>query len=127
MASKKKLNRIKKSKLSEAQIRKRKVRASPEWADLRDLVRDEQKIDPISMRPLSRSFNLHHLSQDADYYNDLSPSRFVGLNDYSHRCCHYLYDIVIREGDFEVLNRIKLIIEQMIKITDADKLRGEQK
>lgn len=125
MASKKKLTRIKKSKLSEAQIRKRKVRASAEWADLREYIRDEQKIDPISMRPLSRSFNLHHLSQDERYYDDLSRDRFVGLNEYSHRCVHYLHDIVVREGDYNVFERLQLIIQQMIDITESDKLRTE--
>ena len=124
MASKSKKNKLAKSKLSEKQIMKRKVRASAEWAELRAQIRDEQKTDPISMRPLSRSFNLHHLSQDERYYDDLSRDRFVGLNEYSHRCCHYLYDIVVREGDFDVLERIKQIIEEMQNITAADELRN---
>ena len=122
MASKKQHN---KQKLSEKQIKKRKIRASAEWADLRNLIRDEQKIDPISMRPLTRSFNLHHLSQDERYYDDLSRERFVGLNDYSHRCVHYLYDIVVREDDYNVLERLRLIIQQMIDITESDKLRAD--
>lgn len=122
MASKKQRN---KQKLSEAQIRKRKVRASAEWADLRNLIRDEQKIDPISMRPLSRSFNLHHLSQDERYYDDLSRDRFVGLNEYSHRCVHYLYDIVAREGDYNVFDRLKQIIEEMQRITASDASRDK--
>lgn len=122
MASKKHQH---KQKLSESQIRKRKVRASGGWAELRSQIRDEQKTDPISMRPLSRSFNLHHLSQDDRYYDDLSRERFVGLNEYSHRCVHYLYDIITREGDFDVLERIKQIIEEMQNITAADELREE--
>ena len=123
MASKKKLNRIKKSKLSEAQIKKRKVRASAEWTDLREYIRDEQKVDPISLKPLNRSFNLHHLSQDERYYDDLSPERFVGLNSYSHDCIHYLYNIVEREGDYNVLDRVRLLIMEMQKITQADASR----
>lgn len=125
MASKKKLNRIKKSKLSEAQIRKRKIRASAEWSELRETVKDEQKIDPISMKPLSKSFNLHHLSQDERYYDDLSPERFVGLNSYSHDCIHYLYNIAEREGDYNVLDRVRLLIIEMQKLTHADALRDE--
>lgn len=120
MASKKKLNHIKKSKLSESQIRKRKVRASAEWSELRAQIRDEQKVDPISLKPLNRSYNLHHLSQDEQYYDDLSPERFVGLNEYSHRCVHYLYDIVVREGDFAVLDRLKFLVTQMQQITSSD-------
>jgi len=123
MASKSKKNKIAKSKLSEKQIRKRKVRASADWAELRAQIRDEQKIDPISMRPLNRGWNLHHLSQDERYYDDLSRERFVGLNEYSHRCVHYLHDIVVREGDFNVFERLQLIIQQMIDITESDKLR----
>lgn len=123
MASKKHQH---KQKLSESQIKKRKVRASAEWAELRAQIRDEQKTDPISMRPLSRSFNLHHLSQDERYYDDLSRERFVGLNEYSHRCVHYLHDIIVREGDFNVFERLQLIIQQMIDITESDKLREEK-
>ena len=123
MASKKKLNRIKKSKLSESQIKKRKVRSSAEWAELRDHIRDEQKVDPISLKPLNRGWNLHHLSQDARYYDDLSPERFVGLNSYSHNCVHYIYNIVEREGDFAVLDRLKFIIMEMQQITSADNER----
>lgn len=127
MSSKKHQHKQAKSKLSESQIKKRKVRASSAWAELRTQIRDEQKIDPISMRPLNRSFNLHHLSQDERYYDDLSRDRFVGLNEYSHRCVHYLYDIVIREGDFNVFERLQLIIQQMIDITEFDKGRGLNK
>lgn len=120
MASKKQRN---KQKLSESQIRKRKVRASAEWAELRSQIRDDQKTDPISMRPLTRTFNLHHLSQDERFYDDLSRDRFVGLNDYSHRCVHYLYDIVVREGDYNVFERLQLIIQRMLDITESDSRR----
>ena len=125
MASKKAKNKLAKRKLSEAQIRKRKIRASPEWAELRERIREEQKCDPISLKPLNRSFNLHHLSQDENYYDDLSPERFVGLNSYSHDCIHYLYNIVEREGDYNVLDRVRLLIIEMQKITSADASRED--
>ena len=112
-----------KGKLSSSQILKRKIRNTNEWSELRQKVRDEQKIDPISMRPLTRTFNLHHLSQDELFYDDLERSRFVGLNDYSHRCIHYLYDIIEREGDYDVLDRIRLLIIEMQKITENDATR----
>lgn len=109
-----------KRRLSSSQILKRKVRNTTEWSQLRQLVREEQKTDPVSLRPLTRTFNLHHLSQDERFYDDLERSRFLGLNDYSHRTIHFIYDIVKREGDFQVLDRIKEIIEQMQEITEKD-------
>lgn len=105
----------------ERQEMKKKVRASAEWADLRHKLIEEQKVDPISLRPLTRTANCHHLSQNTDYYGDLSEDRFLMLNDYSHRLVHYLYDIVRREnGDYDVLERIKDVIKRMIEVTDYD-------
>lgn len=116
----------KKKTSAPSQIMKRKVRNTAEWSQLRQLVREEQKTDPVSLRPLTRTFNLHHLSQDERFYDDLERSRFMGLNDYSHRTIHYIYDIVKREGDFQVLDRIKDIIEEMQQITEKDLYRDKE-
>lgn len=123
MASKKKLNRIKKSKLSDKQIMKRKVRASAEWAELRHKLISKQKTDPITLKPLYRMANTHHLSQDDTYYSDLTEDRFIMLNSKSHELIHMVYDIRVREGDYNVFGRIQEIVDRMIELTEEDKNR----
>lgn len=106
---------------TEKQVMKRKLRGSAEWKSLRKKVAETQyDIDPITARKLTRGFNLHHLSQDDDFYDNLEMERFVALNSQSHDTVHFLYNIVKREGNFDVLERIKDIISRMIDITEKD-------
>lgn len=92
-----------------------KVRKSPEWAELRKVKFDEQNgIDPITLRPLTHGYNCHHMQcEDWKKYDDLDPEKFVCLNSKSHTTIHFLWDIIKREGDFGVLERLKLYLEKM--------------
>lgn len=108
MASKKKLTRIKKSKLSEAQIRKRKVRASAEWVDLRKQVYEMQNgIDPVTLQPLVRGWNLHHLDQREEHYDNLDPERFLAVSHTHHEMLHWCYNIYKRSKSLGFLDVLK--------------------
>lgn len=102
---------------------KKKVRASKAWKDLRKKIKDEQKTDPITGKPLTKMFNLHHLSQDDEYYDDLTENRFVGLNQKTHDFIHFCYNIYKRDKDFDFLERIKLYCEKMKELTENDRSR----
>ena len=99
----------------ERQALKRKVRNSPEWAELRQLKFKEQNgVDPITLRPLNRGFNCHHMQcEDWKKYGDLNPEYFVCLNTKTHECIHLLWDIVKREGDYDVFTRIIFYLKKM--------------
>ena len=99
----------------ERQALKRKVRRSPEWYELRLLKYKEQNgIDPITLRPLSRSFNCHHMQcEDWKKYDDLNPEYFVCLNTQTHDVIHFLWNIVKREGDYDVFTRIIFYLDKM--------------
>lgn len=109
----------------ETQAFRRKVRASKLWAELRSLKRNEQQnIDPISLGKLSRSANLHHLSTfSVDFYDDLNPERFKLLNQKTHDTVHFLFDIVLREGNFDVFYRLQSIIVDMLAFYYEDEKR----
>ena len=109
----------------ETQAFRRKVRASKLWAELRSLKRNEQQnIDPISLGKLSRSANLHHLSTfSVDFYDDLNPERFKLLNQKTHDTVHFLFDIVLREGNFDVFYRLQNIIVDMLAFYYEDEKR----
>lgn len=109
----------------ETQAFRRKVRASKYWANLRALKRKEQdNIDPITQSKLSKSANLHHLSTfSVDFYDDLNPERFKLLNQKTHDAVHFLFDIVLREGNFDVFYRLQSIIVDMLAFYYEDEKR----
>ena len=109
----------------EAQTFKRKVRASKQWAELRTNKRKQQNdIDPITQSRLSKSANLHHLSTySVDFYDDLNPERFKLLNQKTHDAVHFLFDIVLREGNFDVFYRLQSIIVDMLAFYYEDEKR----
>lgn len=116
-----------KNKLNSNQQLKRKLRASKEWKEKRQQVRENQKIDPITLNPLTKSFNLHHLSQSKkiEDYTNLEDERFVGLNAQSHDCLHFLYRIYEREDNFDMLERIKELLIKMKEFTDKDRRNND--
>ena len=99
---------------------KTKIRRSPEWSELRQLKANEQNsIDPITLRPLTHGFNCHHLQcEDWTKYGDLDPEKFVCLNSKSHTTIHFLWEIVKRDGDFDVLERIKEVLKKMKSLNE---------
>ena len=74
------------------QDEKTRFRRSKKWKQLRDMVKREQKVDPITLKPLSNTYNLHHRNCDPDAYTDISNSdNFVGLNSSTHETVHYFW------------------------------------
>lgn len=111
----------------ERQALKRKVRRSPEWSELRQLKYKEQSgIDPITLRPLNRGFNCHHMKcENWHEYDNLNPEYFVCLNSKTHQAIHFLWDIVKREGDYEVFNRIIVYLKKMEELNGRPSGREE--
>lgn len=108
----------------ERQALKRKVRRSPEWAELRKAVAERQgNVDPVTLRPLTKGFNLHHLSQCWQEYGNLQPERFVALNHKTHETAHFIYEIYKREGNFLFLDELKSIVKRMKELTEEDEQR----
>lgn len=106
---------------------KRKIRASSEWATLRKYVAEIQEgKDPITQRPLVKSFNLHHLSQCWTSYGNLEYDRFVALNHKSHELIHCLYDYYKITGSFDFLDKCKDTVLLMEQITKEDELIPEE-
>lgn len=74
------------------QTAKTKFRRSPEWKKLRNQVKEEQKFDPITGKPLSTTYNLHHRNCNPDRYFDISDrEKFIGVNSTTHDVLHYFW------------------------------------
>lgn len=109
-----------KRKLTSAAERKNKIRATKEWKEFRKALMHSQKIDPVTLSKLTPRAECHHLSQVAEAYDLFGADRQIMLNSRSHLIIHQIYDIVHREGNYDVLKRIKKIVSQMIEITLLD-------
>lgn len=109
-----------KRKLTDAAKRKNKIRSTIEWKEFRRFLIHKQKYDPLTQNRLTPHAECHHLSQCAEAYDLLSEDRQVMLNSRSHLIIHQIYDIVHREGNYDVLKRIKKIVQQMEELTLLD-------
>lgn len=92
---------------------KTKFRKSKQWLDLRKSVRETQKLDPITEKPLSKTYNLHHGDLSPENYSNISDlSKFIGLNSQSHTLVHFLY------GDDKKRKDWRKMIKNLIKILE---------
>ena len=102
---------------TKAQSKKTKFRATKEWKEFRKALKEEQKIDPITLSKLYKSCNCHHMDLNAEHYTDISnKEHFVILNSTSHDMVHWLYRYYIKDPD--VLNRLKNILDKMKEINN---------
>lgn len=94
-----------------------KFRATKEWKELRKLFKEEQKVDPVTLKPLGLRFNLHHMRcekqfKDKKYYEDISnKENFLALNSETHKIIHYLYTYYKKDKD--ILKRLEAILIKM--------------
>ena len=72
--------------------------------------------DYITQKPLQRNFNLHHLDQRKENYENLDESRFVPLCKSMHDAIHTVYRYY--EKDEEVLDRFCEVIREMKEMSN---------
>lgn len=87
-----------------SQKEKSRIRKSKEWAALRDEVAARfNHCDPITGDKLKPGWNLHHVDQDANHYDDFTIEddfgipRFLPLNRSTHDMVHSLYRSATRK------------------------------
>ena len=90
-------------------------RSTKVWRALREEKRSNDKVDFLTRKKLSKSYNLHHMDLNPDHYDDLSNSEnFIPLNKKSHECIHFLYDYYAK--DPTILDRLKDCLDKMVKV-----------
>ncbi len=79
--------------MNESQKKKRNFRQSKIWKIFRHEKNVEQNgIDPITNKKLTKGANLHHRNLAAEDYTDLTNKKdFVMLNHATHEFLHWLY------------------------------------
>lgn len=100
--------------MTESAKQRAEVRRKKEWKQLRiDKSKEQEGLDFLTQKKLSKKANCHHLDQrkDIEYYGNLSPDRFIMLNSKSHDCVHFLFTYWL--NDPEIIERLVNILELM--------------
>lgn len=97
--------------MNKEQKAKSKFRQSAKWKDFRKRMKQKNKVDFLTEKPLYAGWNLHHCDLDSKHYEMIdNEENFACLNRTSHEVVHWLY----RYKDWrEVLERLKTIMEKM--------------
>ena len=72
--------------------------------------------DQLTLKPLRKGFNVHHLDMRDENYTILKEERFRPLNSDSHDCVHFLYRYY--KKDPFIIDRLRAILDLMVKYND---------
>lgn len=98
---------------------KANFRMSSAWKVFRSNMKKKAScIDWVTKKPLSKTWNLHHLDLRSEHYKDISdPERFMPLNEDTHEFVHWLYRYWLK--DKGILDRLNLVcIGMFVKTHD---------
>ena len=104
--------------LGKNQYIKKKVRSGKEWKQLRiDISEEYDNTDPITLKPLRKGFNVHHLDESVENYGSLEDhSKFRPLNKSTHEILHAIYTYYRK--DPKVLDRLKELLDLMVQYNE---------
>lgn len=105
---------------------KKKVRNTKEWREFRELIRTNQKKDPITLSRLTKSFHLHHCDLDENNYDKYNEDNMLGLNSRSHDVVHFLFNIKDKNGNRDYKNAIKRLTAVLDKMHELNKKDAPQ-
>lgn len=74
-------------------------------------------VDEVTLRPLTKYFDLHHLNLNSQNYTNLDDSQFKSLNSKTHECIHWFYSEYCKDPTFK--DRFLNVIELMYKINNG--------
>lgn len=94
-------------------------RKSERWKKFRAKCRRHCSKDFITNKPLTRTWNLHHLDMNMDRYDNLSEiERFLPLNQRTHEALHTIFNIY--RHDPKVIERLVRVMDRMLKYSRED-------
>jgi len=97
------------------QQEKSKFRETSVWKEFRKKFIGKE--DPVTLKKLTKKFNLHHLSLSPKEYQNLKMNRFVPLGSQCHDVVHWLYGYYRK--DRNIIKRLKSLLDRMIQINDG--------
>lgn len=97
---------------------KTKFRQSAKWKKFKAYMKKTRKVDCVTLSPLHKGHNLHHLDLNEEHYSDISDeTHFEPLNRKTHEVVHFLYGYYIK--DEGVIERLKNLLDRMVDINEG--------
>ena len=109
--------------MSKVQNKKSKFRATSTWKKFRQQMKQNNKVDFITKKPLYKGWNLHHLDLDEDHYTDLDPINFCCLNKQTHEFVHWAFRYDWRE----VLSNLEMVLLKIEELNEPRKISKSSK
>ena len=99
-----------------SQKEKTKFRASAKWKKFKAYMKKTRGVDEITLRPLLKGHNIHHLDGREINYQNLDENRFMALNRSTHEMVHWL--IRYYRNDPSIIKRLENCMKLMIKYSE---------
>ena len=91
---------------------KKEFRKSKAWREFSKELKEERKVDALTLAKLRKGSLSHHLDLNPDNYEKLDPTNFECLNMKSHDVVHFMYNYY--KKDPAIIDRLKDILHKMV-------------
>ncbi len=91
------------------------------WNNFRKYLKEKRKVDALTGRKLTKTWNNHHVRFDSKFYTDLDEEYFMCFNNQMHDLVHICVSETIKNPNF--LDKLKEIVEWHIKVNDGKDVR----
>ena len=91
---------------------KKAFRKSKVWKDFTKELKEERKVDALTLAKLRKGSLSHHLDLNPDNYEKLDKTNFECLNMKSHDVVHFMYNYY--KKDLAIIDRLKAILDKMV-------------
>lgn len=96
---------------------KAEFRTTSVWKNFRNKLFKERKVDALTGRKLTKTWNCHHERFDPVLYTDLNEEFFLTLNNQMHDWLHIAISETIKNPNF--MNKAKELVELHIKLNEG--------
>lgn len=107
------------------QQEKSKFRETTVWKDFRKELKEKRKVDAITGRKLTKTWNCHHERFDSRLYTDLNDNYFLCLNNQMHDLLHVCVSETIKNPQF--MKRLSEIVDYHIRLNNNKDVRDFRK
>lgn len=95
------------------------------WKDFRNGLKKERKVDYLTGRKLTKTWNCHHIRFDSRFYTSLEKEFFRCYNNQIHDLVHLCVSETIKNPDF--MKRLTEEVNYHIKINDGKDIKDFKK
>lgn len=107
------------------QQEKSKFRETTKWKNFRKRLKEKRKVDAITGRKLTKTWNCHHERFDSRLYTELNEEYFLCLNNQMHDLLHVCVSETIKNPLF--MKKLSEVVDYHIKLNNNKDVRDFRK